>query len=297
MSDPSLVARAISLYILAGLFLSSLDATAKVLVQDYPVWWIVWARFTGHIVVVVPLAWLKVGPGFWRTRQPVLQLGRATLLLSASIAFFSALLYLPLAEASAISFLAPMIIVLLSGPLLGEVVPRARWVAVGTGFAGILLVTRPGSAAFHPAALLMLGMAFCNALYMLLTRKLTADSAYTTLFYSASVGAVAFTCVLPFLPLHPLPGWRDALLFLLLGVLAGLGHWCVITAFLQSQASRLTPFTYLQMVWPLGFGWLLFGQFPDHISIIGILVILASGVWLAWQERRRAQPLIAPPAD
>ena len=108
MSDPSPVARAISLYILAGLFLSSLDATAKVLVQEYPVWWIVWARFTGHIVVVIPLAWVKVGPRFWRTRHPVLQLGRSTLLLMASIAFFSALLYLPLAEASAISFLAPI---------------------------------------------------------------------------------------------------------------------------------------------------------------------------------------------
>lgn len=297
MSGPSHLARAIPLYILAGLFLSSLDATAKILVQDYPVWWVVWARFAGHVLIVLPLAWAKVGRDFWRTRQPLLQLGRSSLLLAATIAFFSALLYLPLAEASAISFLAPMIVVLLSGPLLGEVVPRARWAAVAVGFAGVLLVTRPGSAAFHPSALLMLGVALFNALYQLLTRKLRGDSAYTTLFYSAMVGTVAFTGMLPFLDPHPLPGFSDALLFLLLGLLAGLGHWCMITAFLQAQASQLTPFGYLQMVWPLGFGWLLFGQFPDSVSMAGMSIILAGGVWLAWQERWRAQPLIAPPTD
>lgn len=297
MSEPSRFARAIPLYMLAGLFLSSLDATAKILVQDYPVWWVVWARNTGHVLIVLPLAWTKVGRNFWRTRQPLLQLGRSTLLLLATISFFSALRYLPLAEASAISFLAPMIMVLLAKPLLGEVVPRARWAAVAVGFAGVLVVTRPGSAAFQPAALLMLGTALFNALYQLLTRKLRGDSAYTTLFYSAIVGAVAFTGLLPFLAPHPLPGLRDALLFLLLGLLAVLGHWCMIAAFQQAQASQLTPFGYLQMVWPLGFGWLLFGQFPDRISIAGILVILGGGVWLAWQERRRAQPLIAPPVD
>jgi drug/metabolite transporter (DMT)-like permease len=297
MSDRSQIARAVPLYILAGLFLSSLDATAKVLVQDYPVWWVVWARYAGHVLVVLPLAWVKVGRDFWRTSQPIMQLGRSLLLLAATIAFFSALRYLPLAEASAISFLAPMFIVLLSGPLLGEVVPPARWAAVALGFAGVLLVTRPGSAAFHPASLLLLGMALCNALYQLLTRKLRGDSAYTTLFYSAIVGTVAFTGMLPFLDPHRLPGLRDALLFLLLGLFAGLGHWCMILGLLHAQASQLTAFGYLQMVWPLGFGWLLFGQFPDYVSMGGMLVILASGVWLAWRERRRTQPLFAPPTD
>lgn len=291
------VARAILLYILAGCFLSSLDATAKYLVRDYPVGWVTWARYAGHLVVVIPLAWSKLGPGFWQTRRPVLQMARSTLLLVATLAFFSGLRFLPLAEASAISFLAPLFIVLLSGPLLGEKVSAARWAAVGTGFAGILLVTRPGSAAFHPASLLMLAMAFCNALYQILTRKLIGEPVYTTLFYAASAGAIAFTAALPFFePLH-LQSAFDALLFVALGVFAGLGHWCMISAFLSAQASQLTPFTYLQMAWPLTFGWLFFGQFPDRVSIVGIAIIAAAGVWLAWQERRRAQPLIAPPAD
>ena len=289
--------RAVPLYILAGLFLSSLDATAKVLVREYPVWWVVWARYAGHLLVVIPLALHKVGPHFWRTKHPLLQVARSTLLLIATIAFFSALRYLPLAEASAISFLAPMIVVLLAGPLLGERVTKVRWIAAGCGFLGVLLVTRPGSVAFHPATLVMLGMATCNALYQLLTRKLTGDSAYTTLFHSATVGAVAFTVLLPMLDPHPLPGIRDAMLFLACGVLAGLGHWCMITALMRAQASQLTPFAYAQMAWPLAFGWMLFGQFPDAISMMGMAVILASGTWLAWQERRRTQPLIAPPED
>src|SRR2546421_12423176 len=96
------VSRAIALYILAGFFLSSLDATAKVLVPDYPVWWIVWARYTGHVLIVLPLALHHLGRDFWRTRKPAVQLGRSSLLLAATIMFFSALRWLPLAEASAI---------------------------------------------------------------------------------------------------------------------------------------------------------------------------------------------------
>jgi drug/metabolite transporter (DMT)-like permease len=298
MTGESHVARAILLYLLAGFFLSSLDATAKVLVlRDYPVWWIVWARYFFHVLVVLPLVWMKIGPRFWRTRRPALQIARSSMLMIATLAFFTALRYLPLAEASAISFLAPMIVIVLSGPMLGEKVAGARWVAVGIGFAGILLITRPGSAAFHPATLLMLLMAAGNALYQILTRKLGADSSYTTLFYTGIAGAVGFSLALPFMPAHPLPGAGDALLFVLLGVFAGLGHWSMISALQQAQASQLTPFTYLQMAWPLTFGWMLFGQFPDALSIAGMAVIVAAGVWLGWQERRRPVPLLVPPAD
>ena len=297
MTGESHVTRAILLFVLSGFFLSSLDATAKLLVRDYPLWWAVWARYVGHLLVVIPLAWFKLGPGFWRTRYPRLQFCRSLLLVCATLAFFSALRYLPLAEASAISFLAPLFIVILSGPLLGEKVSRRRWIGVAAGFAGILLVTRPGSAAFQPATLFMLLMALSNALYQMLTRKLTGESVYTTLTHTALAGAVVFTLLLPFLPSHPLPGFGDALLFVALGVFAGLGHWLMISAFLRAQASQLTAFAYLQMAWPLLFGWLLFGQFPDAVSIAGMAVIVTAGFWLAWQERRRAQPLIAPPVD
>src|SRR5438874_13680076 len=109
MTGESHVTRAILLFLLSGLFLSSLDATAKVLVvRDYPLWWVVWARYAGHLLLVIPLAWIKLGPGFWQTRHPLLQLGRGLLIVVATIAFFSALRFLPLAEASAISFLAPL---------------------------------------------------------------------------------------------------------------------------------------------------------------------------------------------
>jgi drug/metabolite transporter (DMT)-like permease len=297
MTGESHVARAILLYILAGFFLSSLDATAKLLVlRDYPVWWVIWARYFFHVLIVLPLVRAKAGPDFWRTRRPLLQFARSAMLLVATMAFFTALRYLPLAEASAISFLAPMFVIILSGPMLGEKVSGARWLAVAAGFAGILLITRPGSAAFHPATLLMVVMAFANALYQILTRKLTSEPVYTTLFYTGLAGAIGFTLALPFLPPHPLPGFGDALPFVALGVLAGLGHWSMISALQQAQASQLTPFTYLQMAWPLTLGWLMFGQFPDPISIAGMAVIVAAGIWLALQERR-TQPLVAPPVD
>ena len=297
MTGESRFARAILLFIISGFFLSALDATAKLLVRDYPVWWVVWARYAGHLVVVIPLGLYKAGPGFWRTRHPLLQLGRSSLLVIATVCFFSALRYLPLAEASAISFLAPLFIVILSGPLLGEKVSGARWLGVAAGFAGILLITRPGSAAFHPATLLMLVMAVSNALYQIITYKLRGDSVYTTLVHSALAGAIFFTLLLPFLAPHPLPGMADSLRFLALGVLAGLGHWLMISALLYGQASQLSPFAYLQMAWPLLFGWLFFGQFPDGVSIAGMAMIVAAGLWLAWQERRRAQAFIAAPAD
>src|SRR5258706_1043755 len=246
MTGESHFARAVLLFLLAGLCLSSLDATAKYLVRSYPVEWCIWARYAGHLLMALPLAWTRVGSGFWRSTRPFVQGARSALLLVTSVCFFVALQYLPLADASAISFLAPLFVVVLSGPLLGETVPKSRWIAVAIGFGGILLVTRPGAAAFHPAALLMLAMAFCNALYQMLTGKLASDSPYTTLFYSAVPGAIAFTLALPFLPAHPLPGAFEALLFVLLGLLGGLGHWCITRAFLQAQASQLTPFGYLQ---------------------------------------------------
>jgi drug/metabolite transporter (DMT)-like permease len=196
--------------------------------------------------------------------------------------------YLPLAEASAITFLAPMLVVILSGPLLGERPTHARWVAVVAGFIGILILVRPGSAIFHLATLLLVVAALCNALYFLMTRKLADESAHTTLFYSALVGTVGLSLALPWQIEGVLPTVRDAALFLLLGLFAGLGHWFVISAYLLAPASLLTPFTYLQMVWATAYGFAIFGQLPDRWSALGMTIIVASGLWLALQERRRA---------
>ena len=269
--------------------LTSLDATAKYLVRDHSVFLVVWARYAGQMVVVTPFARHRAGKDFWRTRHLGMQLLRSACLVAATACFFTGLRYLPLAEASAITFMAPIFVVMLAQPLLGEKPTRIRWIAVALGFAGILVLLRPGSAVFHPASILLIGTAFFNGLYQLLTRKVTGDSVHTTLFYSALVGAVVSTLALPFASSSaPLTGLALGLL-LLTGLLAGTGHWLMTRAYLIAPASVLTPFTYVQVVWATMFGYFVFAQMPDRWSFVGMAIIVGSGVMLALVERRRAR--------
>ncbi len=283
MPDSNPLRRALPLFLLAGLCLSSLDATAKYLVRDHDLFLVVWARYAGQMLVVTPFAWQRIGPGFWRTRHPALQFLRSAFLLTATLCFFGALRYLPLAEGSAITFLAPIFVIVLSGPLLGERPTRSRWVASVAGFMGILILVRPGSAIFHPATLLLVVAALCNAFYFLMTRKLAGENAYTTLVYSALVGTVGLSLALPWQLHAGAPTLHEAALFLLLGLFAGLGHWFVISAYLLAPASLLTPFAYLQIIWATLYGFAIFGQLPDRWSALGMAVIVANGLWLALQ--------------
>lgn len=277
---------ALPLFLFAGLCLSSLDATAKYLVRDHSLWVVVWARYAGQMLVVTPVAWHRRGAGFWRTRKLRLQLLRSLFLLLATLGFWGGLRYLPLAEASSITFLAPTFVVLLSWPLLHERATRARRIASTVGFIGILILLRPGSAILHPAVLLLIGAALSNALYQLLTRRLLDESPYATLFWSASVGTVAMTLGLPFtIDVQHLVAVGIGPL-VLLGCLAGLGHYAMTHAYLAAPASLLTPFTYLQIVWATAFGYFLFGQHPDALSGLGMAIVVASGVCLAAWERR-----------
>ncbi|HXU67525.1 MAG TPA: DMT family transporter [Casimicrobiaceae bacterium] len=282
---------ALPLFLVAGLCLSSLDATAKYLVRDHSLWVVVWARYAGQMVVVTPFAWHRAGPGFWRTGKPGLQLLRSLFLVLATLGFWGGLRYLPLAEASSITFLAPTFVVLLSWPLLHERAPRARQIASTVGFIGILILLRPGSAVMHPAVVLLLAAALANALYQLLTRRLLDEKLPTTLFYSASVGTVVLTLGLPFATDFPRLMAIGIAPLVLLGVLAGIGHWCMTHAYLLAPASLLSPFTYLQILWATAFGYLMFGQHPDRLSALGMAVVVASGVALALWERRRTRLL------
>jgi drug/metabolite transporter (DMT)-like permease len=279
------LAHALPSFMAAGVLLSSLDATAKLLVQDHALLLVVWARYAGQLVVVTPFAWHRAGNGFWRTRRPGIQWLRSACLFGATVCFFAALRYLPLAEASAVTYLAPVIIVILSAPMLGEKPTRARWLAVAAGFAGVLILLRPGSAVFSPAALLLVVAAACNALYQVYTRMLQDDSPYTTLFYSAVVGTLATTLALPWIGIGAL-SLRSLVLFAAAGVCAGLGHHLMITAYLRAPASMLTPFTYLQMLWATAYGWILFSHLPDAWSFAGMAIVVAGGVMLARAERR-----------
>jgi drug/metabolite transporter (DMT)-like permease len=282
---------ALPLFLLAGVCLSSLDTTAKYLVREHSLFLVVWARYAGQMLVVTPFAWHRAGPGFWRTRKLGLQLLRSLMLVLATMGFFGGLRYLPLAEASAVTFLAPIIVVVLSWPLLHERATRARRIASVAGFLGIVILLRPGSAIMHPAVVLLVGAAFANALYQLLTRKLLEEGMHTTLFYSASVGTLALTIALPWAIDDARPAAGALVPFVMLGLFAGLGHWFMTRAYLLAPASMLTPFTYLQILWATAFGYLVFDQHPDRISALGMALIVASGVSLALWERRRMRLL------
>lgn len=278
--------RALPHIVLAGLFFSTLDATAKYLVQEHALFLVVWARYAGQMVIATPIAWHQGGAGFWRTRNLKMQLARSLCLVCATLCFFGALRFLPLAEGSAISFLAPMFAIVLSMPVLGERPTRARWLSAIGGFVGILILVRPGSAVFHPATGLLVLAAISNALYQLLTRRLPGDSPHTTLFYSALVGTFGLSLMLPFADFPASFAWRDAVFLLELGLFAGLGHYLLITAFLRAPASLIAPFTYLQMIWATAYGYIVFDQLPDGFSALGMAVIVASGVALVLHERR-----------
>jgi drug/metabolite transporter (DMT)-like permease len=290
MSQQHPLRAALPLILGAGLCFSTLDATAKYLVQEHTLFLVVWARYVGQMIVATPIAWQRAGPGFWRTRHLRMQLLRSACLVTATLCFFGALRYLPLAEGTAISFMAPMFAVLLSGPVLGERPTRARWTAVIAGFFGILILVRPGSAVFHPATGLLMMAALSNALYQLLTRRVPHDSPHTTLFFSGLVGATVLSLGLPWAEVPAQATWRDGLFMLLLGLLAGLGHGMLINAFLRAPASLVAPFTYVHMLWATFWGWLVFDQLPDVLSGIGMSIIVASGIGLVLHERRRIMP-------
>jgi drug/metabolite transporter (DMT)-like permease len=273
--------------LLAGVCFCTLDATAKYLIRDHALFLVVWARYAGQALVVTPISWQRGGHGFWRTKHLRIQLLRSLCIVCATLCFFGGLRYVPLAEGSAISFLAPMFAIVLSMPVLGERPTRARWMAAIGGFVGVLILVRPGSAVFHPATALLVMAALANAMYQLLTRKLPNDSPYTTLFYTALVGTVILTLGLPFVETPGSLRLRDALFLLLLGLLAGTGHWMFIMAFTAAPASLLAPFTYVQVLWATLYGWLIFDQLPDRVSALGMAVIVASGVALVVHEGRR----------
>jgi drug/metabolite transporter (DMT)-like permease len=281
---------AVVLFLSAQLFFNLVDATGKYLVRDFPVLTVSWARYLFHLVFMVGYVALAWQPGLLATRRPRLQIVRGLTLIGFATFLFAALKHLPQAEAVAISFVAPLLILVLAGPLLAERVGWARWVAVIAGFAGMLIVVRPG------AGLAPLGVAFalatlvCNAAFQLATRKLAlTEQPIATVFYSAVVGTVGTTLLLPFgLPDRWPDAWQ-ATLFLSFGVTGSVSHLLLIRAYRLAPASFIAPLIYCHIVMATLSGWVFFGQFPDGASLAGIATIVVSGAGIAAYESRRGR--------
>jgi len=289
MSTPSTGAqhtlRGILLIVAAVSTFALMDTTAKYLSRTYPVPAIVWARYFTQTLVMILVLGPRLRLDLLRTRRPGLQIARGFTLALATLLFFSALSLMPIAEASAITFVSPLLLTALSVLLLRERVPPVAWIAVAAGFVGVLFIIRPGGAVFSAAAALPLATACCFAGYQIMTRQLAnVDSSFTTLFYSAIVGTALMSLVVPFF-WHPPESLLHGLLLVTLGVLGAVGHFVLIRAFHYAPASVLAPFVYSQLVAALILGEAVFGDFPDGWSLVGMAIIVASGVFIALRAR------------
>jgi drug/metabolite transporter (DMT)-like permease len=174
----------------------------------------------------------------------------------------------------------------LSGPLLGEWVKWRRWTAIGVGFVGVLVVIRPGFGGMHPAAILSVASAVCYALYSILTRILArSDSTETTLFYSNLVGAVAMLPTLLFVWTPP-ENFLIVLLMVVIGAFGSIGHYLLIAGHRLAPASVLSPFIYTQIVWVIVLGYVVFGDVPNRWTLAGASIVIASGLYLLYRERK-----------
>jgi drug/metabolite transporter (DMT)-like permease len=290
MTDPAQEQRqrliGIALMCGAVLLFAGNDAAAKYLNAYMPTLQVVWARYASAFLLGFAMSNPITRPQLLRTNRPWLQIGRSTLLLVSTSLNFIALRYLQLDEAIAIIFCTPFLVALMGGPLLGEWVGWRRWAAILVGFGGVLLVTRPGAGGIHPAALLSFVSAICYSLYSISTRVLAAsDSNETTLFYSNLVGAVATTALLPWVWTPP-SGFIVIAAMISMGLFSGLGHYLLIIAHRKAPAAVLAPFIYTEIVWMIALGYAIFADVPNHWTIAGAAVVVASGLYLVYRERK-----------
>jgi drug/metabolite transporter (DMT)-like permease len=281
---------AIALMCGAMVCFTGLDTSSKWLGLSLPTAQIVWARYAGATVIALAAARPWSHPAVFRSKRPGLQALRSLLLLGATVSVVVALRQLQLAETATISFLTPIFVALLAGPLLGERVGGERAIAIAVGFLGVLIATRPGTSAFQPVVFVAVAGVVCNAGYVLATRKLAGvDSAPTTLVWTQAAGLVFLTPMLPWIwrwpeSIHVWLGMAG------LGAFAAAGHALLIVAHRFAPAPVLTPFTYTQLIWMIVSGIVVFGDWPPAATLAGASLVAACGVWLALRERAARRP-------
>ena len=251
---------------------------------------VLWARYVGHLILMVILLWPRHGTGLFRASRPLMQAGRSLILMIDSLLFFTGLTMIGLAEATAIFFTVPMLVVVLSIPILGERVGWRSLAATFIGFLGTLVIVRPDIGGtdiegLGTGALFILAAAFCMAAFNVTTRKLAdSDPMPVTLFYTALVGAVASSLAVPFF--WQMPSGLDVWLALIaIGLFGGLAHSLIIAAHKYAAATTVAPFMYSQIFWALLLGWVMFDSLPDLYAWTGGAIVIASGLYLIHRGR------------
>jgi len=287
---------AIGLMLAAVVLFSGLDTAAKFLVtrEGLSVAQVVWVRFVGQfalLLLLLPAFGVMTVKALFTTNRPGLQLVRSVLMVGTTAFNFLALEYLRLDQTITIVFLAPLMVALLAGPLLGEWVGWLRFVAIMVGFCGVLIAVRPGFGAVHPAVLYAFAAMLVYALFMLLTRHMAHfDPPLVTLFFSMFVGTFC-AAPLALMDWHAPPDAISWVLLCSLGVLGGTGHWLFLHAYRLAPASTIAPFLYMQILTMVAFGFAVFGDLPDVWTLAGAAVIVASGVYLVQRERTVAREM------
>lgn len=279
------------LQISALLLFVVMDTLLKVMTADFPVLQIIWARFLFAFLTVAIALRLSMGRFPWRSRAPGLQALRSLLLAGCSLLFTGALAHIPLADATAVGFASPLITVALAALLLRERVSARRWCGVGLGFIGVMVALRPPfltGAPLHWAYLLPLGTAIMFAFYQILTRRLAAlDDSRVTIFHTGLAASLATSLAQPLVFVQPAPiEWG---LMIAVGVLGALSHGLLVLAYARAPASLLAPLSYTQLIWASVAGILVFGDWPDGITLLGAAVIAAGGLLTLLPQRPRRQ--------
>jgi drug/metabolite transporter (DMT)-like permease len=271
----------------AGMLFSCLDASAKYLVlSGMSAPFVSWVRFAVHVVLALVLFRCWRNPAMFRVRSLPLQVLRGVFLFGSTFFNFKALETLQLAQTTSIFFFAPMVITALAGPLLGEWAGWRRWLAILVGFVGVIVITRPGVGSFQIGHIHALTAMVSYSLYVLMTRHMGAkETPESLIFYSALAPVVIMLPVVPYTASMPSDAFHLAIL-LMLGFFGGFGHWLLIQAYRQATATALAPYPYLQMVWMVGLGYMIFGQFPDAWTMVGAGIIVASGLYIVHREHR-----------
>jgi drug/metabolite transporter (DMT)-like permease len=280
--------RGIALLIVAELLFATMDTIAKHLGSELPVPMVVWGRYAFHLGFMLVLFPGRRLIPLLRVKRLGLTLLRGALLLTATMSFFTAITYIPLADAVAIGFVAPLFVVALSIPLLGEKVGPRRWAAVLVGFLGVMVIVRPGFQDVHWAYGLMIFLAFIFAVFVIVTRLLTkTEETLAMLFYTALMGTLGSSLLLPFF--WTTPTWEQVGWMAAMGALGGVSHLILISAYKIATTSTLAPFQYVQIIFAAAWGYAIFGDIPDIWVISGGAIVVASGIYVIQREAQLAK--------
>jgi drug/metabolite transporter (DMT)-like permease len=276
-------------FVCAGMLcLVVMDSVNKALSQDLPPYEIAWARNVALMAVLLAVAGPRLGRRLFQTRKPRLQLMRGLCFAAASTFGVMSLQRMPLSDALTILNLQPLMVIALSAPIVGEKVSARQWAAVVAAFVGVLVIMQPGSASVGNTVggLFMIAASFCGSMYILGNRRLgSAEHPVASLFLCTLVAALALSVLVPFVWVTPSTAFHWIGCFAS-GLFSGLGHYCLIRAYVSAPAGTLAPFNYSHLLWTLLMSWVILGEPVTLTTFIGVAIIAGAGLYVIWLEQR-----------